>query len=274
MSTPEKPGFARGKERAKVPGREALRAPLPKRFYKSVTVAAANLPPPLCIRHDGEGGRGYCILLDGKRVKTPKKRELALPDRALAVAVAAEWAAQGERIDPATMPLTRIANTAIDAVADHMGEVAADIAAFAASDLVCYRAAGPEGLVARQAASWDPVLDWAEWELGVGFMLAEGVNPVAQPPQMLARIAAALDGLDPFRLASLHVMTTLTGSALLALACARRRLALQEAWAAAHVDEDWQIEHWGVDAEAKARRRYRLSEFEAAGRMMELLAAN
>lgn len=242
---------------ARIPGKESLRAPLPKRFYKSVTVAP----------RDG----GFALLLDGRSIKTPKRKDLVLPTRALADAIAAEWAAQTERIDPDTMPLTRIANTAIDAVADHMREVAADIVAFAGSDLLCYRAAAPEGLVARQKALWNPVLDWARDVLGAGLSLAEGVVHIAQPKDAMARIETALSGLDAFRLACLHVMTTLTGSALIALAHARGKLNLEDAWAAAHVDEDWQIEQWGRDAEADARRIKRFAEFEAASRLLTRL---
>ncbi len=241
-----------------MPGREALRPPPPKRFYKTATVEGA----------DG----AYRILLDGRRIKTPGKRVLAVPTKSLAEAIAAEWEAQGERVDPSTMPLTRIANTVIDAVAGETEKVAADIRAFAASDLLCYRAPSNEELARRQRAAWDPVLAWARSELGTRFVLAEGVMPVAQPDETLARIAAELAPLDPYRLAALHIMTTLTGSALLALALARGRLTLEEAWAAAHVDEDWQIEQWGADSEAEARRRHRLAEFEAASRLLDTLA--
>jgi chaperone required for assembly of F1-ATPase len=258
MSDAEKEGNGDGKARAKILGKEPLRAPLAKRFYKRVTVEA----------RDG----GSVILLDGRTIKTPRKRKLSLPSAALARAVAAEWAAQGPRIDPDTMPLTRIANTAIDAVADHMTAVADDIVAFAGNDLLCYRAAEPDGLAERQRASWDPVLAWARGELGAGFVEAEGVMPIEQPAEALTSIWNALDGLDPFRLTSLHIMTTLTGSALLALAHVRGRLTLEEAWAGAHVDEDWQIEHWGEDGEAAARRRHRLGQFEAASRLLTLLA--
>jgi chaperone required for assembly of F1-ATPase len=257
MSDAKNGGNGANGKALKIPSKDSLRPPLPKRFYKSVTVA----------RRD----KGFAVLLDGRSIKTPKKKDLVLPTKALADAVAAEWAAQTGRIDPDTMPLTRIANTAIDAVADHMREVAADIAAFAGSDLLCYRATAPEGLVTRQKAHWNPVLDWARDALGAGLSLAEGVVHVAQPKEALAGIERALEALDPFRLASLHVMTTLTGSALIALAHARGRLNLEDAWAAAHVDEDWQIEQWGRDAEADARRTKRFAEFEAASRLMTLL---
>jgi chaperone required for assembly of F1-ATPase len=257
MSEPKKGSNGTAPPVAKIPGKESLRPPLPKRFYKSVTVVPRE--------------NGFAVLLDGKGIKTPAKKDLVLPTKALADAIAAEWTAQTERIDPDTMPLTRIANTAIDAVSSHMREVAADISAFAGNDLLCYRASGPEGLIARQNALWNPVLDWARDELGAALSLAEGVIHVAQPKEALVHIERALEGLDPFRLACLHVITTLTGSALIALAHARGKLNLEEAWAAAHVDEDWQIEHWGKDAEADARRMKRFAEFEAASRMMSLL---
>ncbi len=247
-----------GAGKTEMPGREALRPPLPKRFYKAATVEGAD--------------RAYRILLDGRRVKTPGKRDFAVPSRALAEAIAGEWAAQGERIDPATMPLTRIANTVIDGVADEAAKVADDIRAFAASDLLCYRAPSNEELAMRQRAAWDPVLAWARCELGARFVLAEGVMPVEQPVEALARVRAALEALDPFRLAALHVMMTLTGSALLAIALARGRLTCAEAWAAAHIDEDWQIEQWGKDSEAEARRRHRFAEFQAASRLLDTLA--
>jgi len=242
---------------AKIPGKESLRPPLPKRFYKSVTVAPRE--------------KGFAVLLDGKGIKTPAKKDFVLPTKALAGAIAAEWSAQGERVDPDTMPLTRIANSALDSVAGHMREVAADIAAFAGNDLLCYRASGPDGLVARQRARWNPILDWTRNALGADFQLADGVIHVAQPKEALARVEDALKGPDPFRLACLHVMTTLAGSALIALAHARATLTLEEAWAAAHVDEDWQIELWGRDSEADARRMQRFAEFEAASRMLSLL---
>jgi chaperone required for assembly of F1-ATPase len=252
-----------GDERAgktlKTPGKESLRPPLAKRFYKSVSV------------EKGEGG--FEILLDGRPVRTPKKLALAVPTRALVDAIAAEWAAQGAHIDPATMPLSKLAITTLDGVAGHMAEVASDIVKFAGSDLLLYRAAGPEALVNLQADAWDPVLRWAETEFGACFALAKGVMPVNQSPEALERIAAAVAPYDAMALAALHVMTTLTGSALLALAHAKGRLSADAAWAAAHVDEDWQISRWGIDVEAAERREKRLREMQAASRFLALLAA-
>jgi chaperone required for assembly of F1-ATPase len=266
--------MAGGDKGRKQAGREAR--PLPKRFYKAVTIAAAPSPHHAegvsSTRQGGEASAAYRILLDGKAVRTPAKAPLAVPTRALAEAIAAEWQAQRERIDPATMPLTKLANSALDGVRGREGEVRADIVKYAASDLVCYRAGEPEGLVRRQAELWDPVLAWSRDALGARFEVAEGLMPVAQPEVARSVIARALEGVDAFALAALHVMTTLTGSALLALAHARGRLSAEAAWAAAHVDEDWQISQWREDAEAAARRGRRWTEMLAASRLLALLA--
>lgn len=240
-----------------VPGRESLKAALPKRFYETVAV--------------GERDGRFAILLDGRTVRTPGKRELAFPVEPLAAAVAGEWQAQGERIDPATMPLTRLANSAIDAVAERMGEVADDVVAFAGSDLLCYRADGPATLVERQAAAWDPVLAWAKRDLGAGFKLRVGLMPIEQPAEALDAVRAALAGLPPLGLAAVHVMTTIAGSALLAIAHLRGALTLDEAWRAATVDETWQSEQWGHDAEAAAHAAERFADFKAASRCLGLL---
>lgn len=232
----------------------AMRAALPKKFYSAVSTA--------------QGETGFNVLLDGRIVKTPGKKVLALPTESLAQAVALEWDRQDGVIDPATMPLTRIANTAIEAVSVKMAEVEADIVAFAGSDLLCYRAAGPEMLVVRQSKAWDPVVQWAADALGARFILGEGVMPISQPPSALDSIARAVTGLGPFRLAGLHVATTLTGSALLALAVLKEARTAEQAWAAAHVDEDYQIELWGSDTEAVARRAQRWADMQAASRML------
>ena len=189
--------------------------------------------------------------------------------------VAAEWERQRETIDPADMPLTRLLNSAIDGVAHTMAETRADILGYAGSDLLCYRAEEPETLVARQAQAFDPVLRWAAESLGARFNVTAGVMHVAQPPEALAAIGAALEAYDdPVALAALSVMTTLTGSALLALAVARGFLSAEAAWRAAHVDEDFQAERWGADAEAMARRQARWREFEAAATAIEGLQTN
>jgi chaperone required for assembly of F1-ATPase len=231
---------------------------LPKRFYTSVSVEA-------------KGPRDYRIRLDGKPIRTPAKAELAVPTETLAEAIAEEWRAQGTHIDPSSMPLTRLANSAIDGVVPRAAEVRADIAKYAGSDLLCYRAEGPEPLRRRQAEAWDPVLRWAEQDLGQRFTVSTGLMHVAQPDGAKAAVARALDAYDGFALAALHVITTLTGSVLLALAVARGHLTAEQAWAAAHVDEDWQISQWGEDAEAKARRQHRWADMQAASRMLGLV---
>jgi chaperone required for assembly of F1-ATPase len=222
-----------------------------KRFYANATMEAE------------EGA--VALRLDGKRAMTPGRRALAVSDRRLADAIAAEWNSQGELIDPLSMPVTRLANSAIDGVAPRLGDVRAEVLAYAGTDLLCYRSGEPEILVARQAAAWDPVLKWAEQRYGVRFLLAEGMVHVAQPETTIAVLSAAIDAFDdPFRLAGLSLATTLTGSALIALALAEGALDVDAAWVAAHVDEDWNIEKWGADAEAMQRRARRFEDFKAA----------
>jgi chaperone required for assembly of F1-ATPase len=174
-------------------------------------------------------------------------------------------------INPASMPLTRFANTAIDAVSDTLEDVAGDIVAYAGSDLVCYRSEGQEDLAALQAQHWDPVVAWAREALRAHFTVTKGVIPVAQPQPALFAISAALEPHEAFRLTGLHILTTLTGSALIALAHGRGFLTAEDAWRAAHVDEDYQIKLWGPDEEAAARRAHRAAEFFAASRMLSLL---
>jgi chaperone required for assembly of F1-ATPase len=234
----------------------ARRANLPKRFYKDVSVK-------------DEGGE-TALLLDGKPVRTPGKAPLALPTRAAAEAVAEEWRAQGDRIDPETMPLTRLANSAVDGVRGRERAVAADIVRHAGADLLSYRAEGPEGLVAAQAKHWDPVLVWAERELDAPLRQVTGVVHVEQPASSLAQIERRLATFGTFELAALHVMTQLTGSALLPLAVVFGQLTPEAAWTAAHVDEDFEIAQWGEDAEAAARRAHRKGDFDEAAQMLKL----
>ncbi len=231
-----------------------------KRFYKLVTTDEPSAP-----------AAQFRVLLDGKPVRTPAKAVLAAPTRALAEAMAAEWKAQREQIDPESMPLTRLVNSAIDGVRGREAEVSAEIVKYAASDLVCYRASEPEELVRLQAERWDPVLAWSRDRLGARFEVAQGVMPVRQSQAATAAVRAALADREAFALAALHVMTTLMGSALLALAHAHGELDAEAAWSAAHVDEDWQIAKWGADAEAAARRRRRWAEMQAASRLLMLL---
>jgi chaperone required for assembly of F1-ATPase len=229
--------------------RASARKPLRKRFYKEAGVLEAQ--------------GGFAITLDAKPIRTPSARQVVIPSRILADAVAAEWAAQGETIDPVTMPLTRIANSVVEGVVDRVELVTDDLAKYFETDLLFYRAGHPEGLVAREAAHWDPVLFWAAEALGAHFILSEGIMHVRQPDEALRAARAALPG-DPWSVAALHMVTTLTGSALLALALAHGVRDADQVWAAAHVDEDWNIDQWGVDEEAAARRAMRLRDFEAA----------
>jgi chaperone required for assembly of F1-ATPase len=213
---------------------------------------------------------GFLVELDGRPLKTPARKDFILPTLALGEAAAAEWSAQAKTIIIATMPLTKLANTAIDGVIGREAEVAGDITRYAASDLICYRAPFPPGLAAKQAAAWDPILAWMEETFGASFLIAYGVGYLEQPPASIAIIRGVIESYGPFQLAALHVMTSLTGSALLALAHAQGRLNSGQAWAAAHIDEDWQAGQWGEDFEARQRRDKRFQEFEAASRFFRL----
>jgi len=234
--------------------RRAVRPHLRRRFYERAEVEDA----------DGE----FRVVLDGRPVKTPARRTLAAPKRALAQALAAEWDAQRDVIDPAKMPLTRLANTIIDGVTGAPSAVADEVKRYLACDLVFYRAPGPAGLVAWQAEAWDPVLAWVRETLGARFVLAEGIAFVTQPAQSLAAASSAIP-TDPWRLGAMHAITTLTGSALIAIALARGALSVDAAWAAAHVDEDWNMKFWGRDALALERRAARFSEMQAAAVVLE-----
>ena len=240
--------------RPKVLGREER--VLPRRFYRDVGLGATL--------------GGFAILLDGRPVRTPAKNGLELPNERLATAVAQEWAAQGVHIDPHSMPLTKLSNTALDRVRSREEEIVEEIAAFAGSDLVCYRAASPASLVEAQAAAWDPALDWADENLGARFVVVTGLVHQPQPAESVARVRTALAAHDAFALTALHNMTSLTGSALFALAHAAGAFDLETIWVAAHVDEDFQIAAWGTDAEAEARRASRWGDMQAAGRLLVL----
>jgi chaperone required for assembly of F1-ATPase len=233
--------------------RRTTRGPQRTRFYTHADFA--------------ETPHGFAITLDDKPVRTPSGRALVAPTRDIAEGISAEWNGQQEIIDPLTMPLTRFANSVIDAVVD---AVADDIAKYLGSDLLFYRAGHPEALVARESAQWDPVLFWAADKLGAHFILAEGIMHVRQPEQAIAAARAALPA-DPWSVAALHVVTTLTGSALLALALLHGALNPDQVWAAAHVDEDWNVEQWGVDEEVAARRAARLIDFSAAASILKSL---
>ena len=237
--------------------RRATRRPQRKRLYTRADV----------VETDG----GFAVTLDGKPIRTPSGRQVVVPAREIADAVAAEWQAQQETIDPLTMPMTRFANSVVQSVVDRADAVADDVAKYLQSDLLFYRAGHPEALVAREAQHWDPVLFWAADALGAPFILGEGVVHVRQPDAAVAAARAAFPS-DPWSIAALHVVTTLTGSALLALALKHGVLDSAAVWAAAHVDEDWNAEKWGVDEEVAARRAARLVDFEAACCILKAMA--
>ncbi|WP_438277495.1 ATP12 family chaperone protein [Nitrobacter sp.] len=233
--------------------RSSARAGQRKRFY-----AFANV---------SETPDGFAILLDGKPVRTPSRNVLAAPSQEIAEMIAAEWQAQGDVIDPMTMPVTRLANSVIDGVTGRVEAVVEDIARYFETDLLFYRAGHPEALVAREAAHWDPVLFWAAETLGAHFILTEGIVHIRQPDPAIAAARAALPS-GSWAVGALHVVTTLTGSALLALALMFGRLDADEVWAAAHVNEDWNSEQWGADEEAEARQAARRSDFRAAAAVL------
>lgn len=239
--------------------RRAARPQLRRKFYQSVEIAETN--------------DGFVLLLDGRSVRTPAGNLLKLPVRGLGEAVAAEWTAQIEVIDPYSMPLTRLANTIIDGVARQPAPVAEEVKKYLGSDLLYYRADRPAGLVERQSAAWDPILEWAHAQFGARFVLSEGIVFADQPDQSLRRTAEAIPE-DPWRLGAVHVMTTLTGSALIALAVLRGRLNLEEAWKAAHIDEDWNMEQWGQDDLALERRTFRFADMKAAATVVQCCAGS
>ncbi len=218
-----------------------------KRFYKEVGVFP--------------GDQGFEIRLDGRPVRTPAHAPLALPNAALAQAVADEWRAQGDRVDPRVMPFTGLANAAIDQIAPAREAFAAGIARYAETDLLCYRADGPAGLIARQAAAWDPLLDWARARYDVAFHVTQGIIHVAQPSETLERLEAAVAAFDPFTLAGLSTLVTLSGSLVCGLAVVEGGHAPEAVWTAAEIDEAWQVEQWGEDIEAAARSARRHAEF-------------
>jgi chaperone required for assembly of F1-ATPase len=204
------------------------------------------------------------VTLDSRPVRTPGRAPLALPTNALAQAVAAEWQAVGDTVDPRAMPLTGLANAAIDRVAPHAAAFAAGLAAYGESDLLYYRADGPAELVVRQQTAWDPILDWARHRYDVHFEPVAGIVHHAQPAATIARLTEAVAALPPFQLAALSPLVTTTGSLIVALALAEGAIDADAAWTAAHVDEDWQTEQWGTDPLAAEARAAKRREFDAA----------
>ena len=236
-----------------------MSAAKPKRFYKSAAAVEAD--------------SGHGIALDGKPVRTPAGHPLAVPGAALANAVAEEWAAQGETIDRDTMPLTRLVCTALDLVPERRAEIVAEVAAYAETDLVCYRTDEPPALARRQAAAWEPLLAWADERYGARLAVTSSITPVAQAPKALEALRDAVAGEDDFALAGLGTATRAFGSLVIALAMREGRLDAQAAADASLVDEYYQLERWGEDAELAARCAHVARDAADAERLFRLLAA-
>ena len=230
-----------------------------RRFYQEVVTRAE--------------GPGFLVLLDGKPVRTPARRLLALPNPLLAEAVAAEWAAQQEAIDAGSMRLTKLATTAIDLMSERRGDAVAEAAGYGGTDLLCYRASSPQSLAERQARTWQPWLDWAERQYDARLVPAAGVMPAEQDPVALRALRTAIERLDDWRLVGLHAAVTTTGSLVLGLAIERGALAAAAAFDAALLDELFEIEQWGEDAEQSARHARLRADLEAAERYLALLSA-
>ena len=228
-----------------------------KRIYKSVKAQAVE---------DGWG-----VALDGRKLRTPAKRDLRVPSERLAAAIAAEWDAQDPDIRPETMPLTRLAATAIDRTADKRAEIAAEVANYAGTDLVCYRADHPPALVARQETAWQPLIDWAAGRYDAGLAVTSGIVPLPQSPASLKVFASVVAALDDFRLTAVQAATAACGSLIIALALYEGRLDADAAFAASQLDETFQIEAWGEDAEACQRRAALAADIEATSRFLDLL---
>ena len=225
-----------------------------KRFWTGVSVI--------------EGEAGFGVTLDGRPLKTPARVPLIVPTRALADAIAAEWAVVGERVDPRAMPITGLANAAIDRADE---QLEAGITRYAESDHLCYRAADPAPLVARQAAAWDPLLGWARRRYDVDFATCSGIVHVAQPSETVRKLSHAVTSLDRFRLAALSPLVTIGGSLVAGLAVLEKAFAAEAAWGAVSLDERWQLEQWGSDAEAEATLDAKRNDFLAAARFLDLL---
>lgn len=227
-----------------------------KRFYKSVDVAELK--------------GGWSIALDGKLIKTPAKRPFSAPTKALAEAAAAEWGGQEGEINPAAMPITKSVNTALDRTMPEYEAVAQMVAEYGGSDLICYRAEAPAKLIARQAAAWDPLLEWSALHLNARLISAVGVIHMPQPKEGQDALAAAVHKHDPFELTGLYDLVALSGSLIIGLAVAGGHVTPAEGWATSRVDHIWQEDQWGVDDEAAAQAAYKAEEFAQAARLIEL----
>lgn len=229
-----------------------------KRFWKDVTLSQED--------------EGWGVRLDGRPVKTPARAALQVPTQPLAVAIADEWREVGETIDPRRMPLTGLANAAIDRVAPDPQAFAKGLANYAEADLACYRAEGPRPLVERQQEAWDALLAWARRRYDVDFVTTTGLMHVAQPPATVERLSHAVAALDAFRLAGLSPLVTVGGSLIAALAVLEKAMAPETAWEAVTIDDRWQLEQWGADTEAETALANRRSDFLHAARFLDLLS--
>jgi chaperone required for assembly of F1-ATPase len=230
-----------------------------KRFYKDVTSA------PAADEH------AYEVLLDARSLRTPMRKPLQVPGPSLAGAIADEWRAQGDEIDVESMPLTRIAATAVDRVADDRDGYVDQIAAYGGTDLVCYRVQAPSELVDRQVRVWQPLLDWARDTFGSELVVTDGLLPVDQPPESLTQLHAAVANHDDYELAALGVATSASGSIIVALALSKGHLDANTAFDVGQLDESYQVEMWGEEVEAQARRQILRAEIDCAANFLELL---
>ena len=221
-----------------------------------------------------EQGDGWTVRLDDKSLKTPAKRTLEVPTRALAQAVAAEWDAQDGLIDPLSMPMTRSVNATLDKVMPQIAEVAEVISAYGETDLLCYRAEGPEGLQMKQAEAWDPLLDWARSALGADLEATAGIVPIAQPEASITRLEGRVREADPFALTALHDLVSLSGSLVIGLAALENVLPVEELWRRSRIDETWQESQWGIDEEAAALAAAKRQDFLHAARYFALSRKN
>ena len=230
-----------------------------KRFYRDVSVVPVT--------------GGFSVRLDQHQLSTPSKAQLTLPSAALAEAIAEEWRSQGERLAPATMPLTKLANTAIDRVAMFRDDVIAQLLAFGRSDVVCYRASAPQDLVTRQHAAWDPILEWLGDNFGARLAVAEGIAFIAQDEARIGAMRAPLLEADSFRLTALLNAAGILGSLALTLAWNSGFLTADAAFEVAHLDEKFQAERWGMDAEATKKMREKHFEIMTLDRFLQLRTA-
>jgi len=228
-----------------------------KRFYKEAAVSG--------------DGAAFKVTLDGRPVRTPARRDLTFPTHALAETSAGEWNAQGDKLDMAAMPMTALCYAAIDRIGADPAQFAAEAARFAETDMLCYRAPGPDTLAERQTALWDPILSWLETRHGAALLLAEGIMPIVQPQKALDAVRAAFDALDPFRLTAAHSAARISGSAGIALALTAGEISPSAAADAAEIDEAYQLEKWGEDEAARALLDQRRADLDEIGRFLDLL---